>query len=428
MHIHILGICGTFMAGVAVLARELGITVTGYDKHSHPPMSTQLQQQGIVIGEELNLKADNIIVGNVMRRGMPTIETILNKKLAFTSGPSWLAENVLKDKWVLAVSGTHGKTSTASMLAWILEYADLNPGFLIGGIAKDFNVSARIGGGKYFVLEADEYDCAFFDKRAKFVHYLPQTLIINNLEYDHADIYPDLAAIQKQFHHFIRTVPQSGLIIYPENNKNILDVLDLGCWTPTATIDIKNNDLIQQLTWDLMGKHNLHNALSAITAARHVGVKTTVALEALNKFSGIKRRMEIKSKINGITIYDDFAHHPTAIKTTINGLKDKIANDQRIIAVLDFASHTMRQGLHKATIPDALQEADIVFTYNQDQDQDQDINILIDKIIDVAKCGDHILIMSNGSFGDIHNKLSEQLSNKIYIKKTPGSNTTATES
>ncbi len=448
MHIHILGICGTFMAGIAVLAKQQGHHVTGSDANVYPPMSTQLSEQGIVLSEgfdpaQLDPMPDLIVVGNAMKRGNPLVEFILNNNLPYISGPQWLAENILRDRWVLAVAGTHGKTTTSSMLAWILEDAGLNPGFLIGGIPQNFGVSARLGhdksGNKFFVIEADEYDTAFFDKRSKFILYHPRTVILNNLEFDHADIFPDLAAIKTQFHHLVRTIPGNGLIIYPQNDSALKDVLEMGCWTPTETFasntsawqarDVTpdgsafaiyyQNKLQGNLNWELLGLHNVNNALAAIAAAQHVGVTPAQAIAALAKFRNVKRRMEIYGKVNGITIYDDFAHHPTAVATTLNGLRKKVGKE-RIIAVLECGSYTMRTGVHRETLAPALAQADMVILAKPKEDWGvadvakkisqlakvgNNVDEIIKMLIAESRSGDHILIMSNTGFDGIHAKL-----------------------
>lgn len=456
MHIHILGICGTFMGGLAVLAKENGYTVSGSDQNVYPPMSTQLKKLGIKISEgyedlnQLSPKPDCVVVGNVIRRGMPVIEALLNQHYPFLSGPEWLARYVLHDKHVLAVSGTHGKTTTSSMLAWILEVAGLNPGFLIGGVPNDFGLSARLGGGKYFVLEADEYDCAFFDKRSKFVHYHPRTLIINNMEFDHADIFADLAAIQQQFHHLIRTVPSEGLIIYPAADQHVITTLEKGCWTKTETFGSSGAGVIQgwhaknhasinnqfdvcfqdqnygTLKWSLLGDHNVNNALAAIAAAHNVGVDPAVAIKALSSFQGVKRRMEIKGVAGAVTVYDDFAHHPTAIGLTLAGLRAKVGPDAKITAVLDIRSNTMKAGHHKDDLPGAVQDANAVYFY-QSPDIGWDVNKIwqsahkpggvfgtIDNLLGalVAENGadnTHVIFMSNGGFSGIQTTFLEKL-------------------
>ncbi len=450
--IHILGICGTFMGGVALLAKESGIDVTGSDKNVYPPMSTLLDTQGIKVlsGFDINhldKDTEQIVIGNVMTRGMPIIEHILNKKLPYTSGPQWLYENILKDRWVLAVSGTHGKTTTASILAWILEYAGLNPGFLIGGVPENFGVSARLGDSPFFVVEADEYDTAFFDKRSKFVHYHPQTLILNNLEYDHADIFPDLEAIKIQFHHLMRMLPGEGLAISNADESNLHDVLARGCWTPVETFSagaseqstnksdwsanyieadgsafdvILNGETLGTVNWSLLGKHNVNNALAAIAAARHAGVPVEHAVAALAEFKGIKRRMELRGEVNGVRVYDDFAHHPTAIETTLKGLRRNVG-EQKIIAILEPRSNTMRLGTHKESLAKSLEIADQVILF-QPKGLDWDMHSVLDKLGDKAslfddiealvasvtqerQAGDQLLVMSNGGFGNIHEKL-----------------------
>jgi len=440
--IHILGICGTFMGGIAVLAKQAGYRVTGCDAGVYPPMSTQLEAQGIELiegfgVEQLDLKSDIFVIGNVVSRGNPLMEEILNRNLPYISGPQWLAQNLLHDKWVLAVAGTHGKTTTTSMLAWILDYAGFNPSFLIGGIPQNFGVSARLTDSAFFAIEADEYDTAFFDKRSKFVHYHPRTAILNNLEFDHADIFSDLAAIETQFHHLVRTVPGNGLVIRNGREQSLTRVIDRGCWTPIElfgsdegwNID-DNNDIslkgISQgtLLWDLMGKHNSMNALAALAAARHVGVPVNLGLSALAEFKNVKRRMEIRGVVNGITVYDDFAHHPTAISTTLAGLRRKVGN-ARILAVLEPRSNTMKLGVMKSALAGSLGVADKVFCYGANLGWDaaealaslgdkaiviNDLNELTAAIASFASPGDNILVMSNGGFGGIHNMLLNQLS------------------
>lgn len=453
MHIHILGICGTFMGGLALIARQMGFQVSGSDQNVYPPMSTQLEQQGIELmegysAENLAIEPDLVVVGNAVSRGNPEVEAVLNKGLPYTSGPQWLADYVLKDKWVLAVAGTHGKTTTSSMLSWILEHQGFNPGFLIGGIPLNFGISARLGDSSFFVIEADEYDTAFFDKRSKFVHYRPRTAVLNNLEFDHADIFPDLDAIKRQFHHLVRTVPGQGLLIAPRGEENIREVLAMGCWTPeetTAIDDINdsatwNAKLINEegsrfavywqqqlqgdIEWPLTGMHNVSNALSAIAAARHVGVKPADAITALNRFKHVKRRMEIIAKIGKVTLYDDFAHHPTAIKSTLQGLRKQVGND-RIIAVVEPRSNTMRLGVHKETLAPALQEADRAIIYRAPDltwdltaatgsAKNIDMASSVDEIIAILKqeadTGGHFVLMSNGGFGGIYRRLQQALS------------------
>ena len=454
MHIHILGICGTFMGGIAVLAKAAGHRVTGCDTNVYPPMSMQLEAQGIELiegfaPEQTKLNPDIYVIGNVVSRGNPLMEAILNQGLPYISGPQWLAENVLQGKWVLAVAGTHGKTTTASMLAWVLEYAGLAPGFLIGGVPENFGVSARLpqtpkqdskSKSPFFVIEADEYDTAFFDKRSKFVHYRPRTAVLNNLEFDHADIFDDLAAIQKQFHHLVRTVPQQGLVV--ANQQTSLDeVLAKGCWSEVERFgntdgwEIKNLDTQGRfdvffkskrqgnLSWELLGEHNRMNALAVIAAARHIGVAPCIAIEALSEFRNVKRRMEVRGTVNNITVYDDFAHHPTAIETTVGGLRQKIG-DARILAVLEPRSNTMKLGVMKNALPASLKEADLVFCYSANLGWDakealqpiankttvsESLGELVDVIASQARAGDHILVMSNGSFGGIHQKILDAL-------------------
>lgn len=450
MKIHILGICGTFMAGIAVLARQLGHEVSGSDENVYPPMSLQLQNQGISLQEgfdpiHLNPTPDIVIVGNAMKRGNPCVEYILNYNLPYISGPQWLAENVLKDRWVLMVAGTHGKTTTASMLAWILEYAGLKPGFLIGGIPNNFNVSARISDSPFFVIEGDEYDSAFFDKRSKFIHYRPRTAVLNNLEFDHADIFPNVGAIEQQFHYLVRTIPHNGLIIRLLPDVHLDNVLQKGCWTPVETFGaenalwraenikhdhsqfdvIYNHQLAGKVQWSLMGNHNIHNALAAIAAAQHAGVSIEKSVSALASFMSVKRRLEIKAQLQGITIYDDFAHHPTAIAATISALRARVRN-ARIIAVVEFGSYTMRHGQNGDNLIYALELADYILMLRpagvEDWNVDdiaselakparvhQDIDAIIKDIIAQAAFGDQILIMSNKGFGGIHEKLAKAL-------------------
>jgi len=448
MHIHILGICGTFMAGIALLARAAGHTVSGCDASVYPPMSTQLVEAGIALREGYGperlaeFQPDMVVVGNVMSRGRPIIEALLDGGLPYTSGPAWLADHVLRDRHVLAVAGTHGKTSTSSLLAWILEHAGLAPGFLIGGIPANFGQSARLGHGPFFVVEADEYDTAFFDKRSKFVHYRPRTLILNNLEFDHADIFPDLAAIQRQFHHLLRTVPGSGLIVANGQDANLVEVLAIGCWTPVErfgtgdwqareiTPDGSGFDVCYQgerqgrAEWTQLGMHNVHNALAALAAARHAGVPVTTAIEALRDFQGVKRRLEARGVVNGVVVYDDFAHHPTAIATTLAGLRARVGT-QRIIAVLEPRSNTMKLGVFKDSLAPALALADAVVLY-QAPDLGWDLGAVaaalgprgrvchsleetLAAIQEQVKPGTQVLIMSNGGFGGIHERLLDAL-------------------
>ncbi len=440
--IHILGICGTFMGGIAAIARQAGYRVTGCDANVYPPMSTQLEAQGIELingfgVEQLALKPDVFVVGNVVSRGNPLMEEIMNRGLPYISGPQWLAQHILQGKWVLGVAGTHGKTTTTSMLAWILEYAGMHPGFLIGGVPQNFGISARLTDAPFFVIEADEYDTAFFDKRSKFVHYHPRTAILNNLEFDHADIFPDLSSIETQFHHLVRTVPQSGLVVCNAREDSLQRVLSRGCWTPVEKFGSNNdgwsidaNDTVSlngkpqgTLRWDLLGEHNRMNALAALAAARHAGVPIAQGLAALGEFKNVKRRMEVRGTVNGITVYDDFAHHPTAIDTTIAGLRRKVGA-ARILAVLEPRSNTMKLGIMKDALPASLREADLVFCYGANLGWDAaaalapmgskatvltDLQELIASIAAAAHAGDHILVMSNGGFGGIHEKLLSRL-------------------
>lgn len=450
MRIHILGICGTFMSGIAILAKQAGHEVTGSDANVYPPMSVQLQEQGIPLlsgydARHIDDKVEVVIVGNVIKRGNPAMEYILNKGIPYVSGPAWLYEHVLQKRWVLAVSGTHGKTTTTSMLTWILDQAGLNPGFLIGGVPENFGVSARLG-QDFFVIEADEYDSAFFDKRSKFIHYRPKTLILNNLEFDHADIFTDLAAIKQQFSYLLRMVPSQGLIVSHGLDANLVDVINKGCWTPVTSFAAKNSEwqaeLIQadgsafkvkhqdkvlgRVTWSLLGQHNVDNALAAIAAAFHAGVKPEQAAHALSNFKNVKRRMEVKGKVKDIVIYDDFAHHPTAIETTLSGLRAKIGQ-ARLIAVLEFGSYTMRSGVHKDKIQQALRQADIVVCKAPDPDWGlaeiltrfpqptmlyQDVDSLVQGLSQSLQAGDHVIIMSNSGFGGIHNKLLNAIENR----------------
>jgi len=449
LHIHILGICGTFMGGLALIARELGYEVSGSDQNVYPPMSTQLAEQGIQLmegyrAENLTKRPDLVVIGNAMSRGNPEVEAVLNQGIRYVSGPQWLSEAVLQNKWVLAVAGTHGKTTTTSMLSWILEHQGFKPGFLVGGIPMNFGISARLGESDFFVIEADEYDSAFFDKRSKFVHYRPRTAILNNLEYDHADIFPDLDAIKKQFHHLVRTIPSEGLIISPACEHNIDDVLAMGCWTPVARTSINggsdwNAELINTdgsqfnvlmngekqgcVAWELTGNHNVFNVLSAIVAAKHVGIRPADAINALGEFKNVKRRMEIIAKINGVTIYDDFAHHPTAIETTLDGLRKQVGNE-RIIAIVEPRSNTMRLGVHTESLALSLNKADIAVLYQPDNlgwdlsgltryASNIEICRSLDEIINLlkqeARYGGHFVLMSNGSFGGIYQKLQAAL-------------------
>jgi UDP-N-acetylmuramate: L-alanyl-gamma-D-glutamyl-meso-diaminopimelate ligase len=453
MHIHILGICGTFMGGLAALAREAGHRVTGCDANVYPPMSEQLRALGIDLiegygVEQLALKPDLFVIGNVVTRGNALMEAILEAGERYTSGPQWLAENVLQGRHVLAVAGTHGKTTTTSMLAWILEAAGLRPGFLVGGVPQDFGVSARTGelsvqvpgsGRAPFVIEADEYDTAFFDKRSKFVHYRPRTAILNNLEYDHADIFPDLAAIETQFHHLVRTMPASARIVVNAREEALQRVLERGCWSevqrfggrkeepamlrargePHAFDVLRGSLKIGRVDWSLLGEHNQLNALAAIAAAEHVGVPPEAAAQALASFHNVRRRLELRGEAGGVKVYDDFAHHPTAIKTTVDGLRRKVG-DERILAVFEPRSNTMKLGTMKAQLPWALEEADLVFCHAGNLGWDpreplaplgakalvaDSIDALVAAIAKAARPGDHVLCMSNGGFGGIHAKL-----------------------
>ncbi len=452
MHIHILGICGTFMGGIAQIAKQAGYEVSGSDVNVYPPMSTQLSTAGISLSEghrieDLRPAPDKVVVGNVMCRGNPVVEHLLNEAIPFTSGPQWLSEHVLQHRWVLAVAGTHGKTTTTSLLAWILEFAGLGPGFLIGGVAQNLGVSARLGESRYFVIEADEYDTAFFDKRSKFIHYQPRTLILNNLEFDHADIFKDLTAIQQQFHHLIRTVPSEGLIVTNNEDKNLDHTLALGCWTPRQgfSLDGADTDWSARLltpdgsrfqvlyrgksqgevAWSQLGRHNVMNALAAIAAAHHVGVSVSEALGAVANFQGVKRRLEVRGVFNGITLYDDFAHHPTAIASTLRALRARVGSTGRLIAVFEPRSNTMRMGIHKDSLDHALAEADAVYLYQSD-DLDWSLNdvckklavravviesipTMIERLATELVAGDQVVIMSNGSFGGLHEKLAKRL-------------------
>ena len=446
MHVHILGICGSFMGGIAAIAKSLGHKVTGSDKNVYPPMSTQLEALGIELTQGYDVSQfdpapDMVVIGNAMSRGNPAVEYVLNRNLPYTSGPQWLLDNLLKDRWVIGVSGTHGKTTTSSMVAWILEFAGLNPGYLIGGVPENFGVSARIGDSPFFVIEADEYDSAFFDKRSKFVHYRPKTLVINNLEFDHADIFADLAAIQTQFHHLVRMVPENGLILTPHATPSIEETLKRGCWSERQSLGFEwNSELVNKdgsafhvlhngknvgtVEWSLMGQHNVDNALMAIASSHHAGVTLPDAIEALSSFKNVKRRMEVKGTVNNITVYDDFAHHPTAIATTLDGLRKKVGN-ARILAVLEPRSNTMKMGVHKDTLAKSWQKADDVFLFEPDGmdwslvDATSHSNAPVhcfknvEKIVQAlkqsAKPGDHILVMSNGGFDGIHGRILSAL-------------------
>ncbi len=448
-HIHILGICGTFMGGVALLARELGFRVSGSDANVYPPMSTQLESAGIelrqgYLAEHLDPAPDVVVVGNALSRGSPAIEHMLNANLRYTSGPQWLAENVLQDRWVLAVAGTHGKTTTSSLLAHLLEHANMAPGFLIGGIPTDFSVSARLGDSGFFVVEADEYDTAFFDKRSKFVHYHPRTLCLNNLEFDHADIFADLEAIKVQFHHLLRTVPADGLVVHRHGDAALEDVLERGCWSECAgfstdanadwmsvnadaagnKFELKHGDSEMPVDWCHSGTHNLENALAACAAAHHVGVPVPLLAEGLATFRGVKRRMELLGEPGGVSVYDDFAHHPTAIATTLQGLRARVG-EATIRVLLEPRSNTMRMGRHLQDLPTAVAAADEVLWY-QPAEVNWDLEsvvqtspvkaslfrhteAMIEHIVELSAAGDHIVIMSNGGFAGIHQRLLEAL-------------------
>ncbi len=464
MHLHILGICGTFMGGIAAIARQAGHKVTGCDANVYPPMSTQLEAQGIELIEgfspdQISLKPDLFIIGNVVSRGNPLMEAILDQGLPYQSGPQWLGEQVLQGKHVLAVAGTHGKTTTTAMLTWILQANGLEPGYLIGGVPNNFDVSARLGqktgpnsnDPHYFVIEADEYDTAFFDKRSKFVHYRPRTAILNNLEFDHADIFADITAIETQFHHLVRTVPSNGCLVVNGAEESLERVIQRGCWSKLEKFALKptqsdwsledtSNDgfkvlfqskEVAEVIWDqdasVTGRHNQLNALAAIAAANHVGISPQNAAKALGTFKNVKRRMEVIGRVNGITIYDDFAHHPTAITTTVDGLRRRVGRNPgtRILAVLEPRSNTMKLGVMKSQLPDSLQDADLVFGYGSASGKDalgwdlkeslsplgdkaqafDDLEKLMTAVKQAAKPGDHILVMSNGGFGGVHRKL-----------------------
>ena len=458
--IYILGICGTFMGGLALLARERGYEVAGCDANVYPPMSTQLAEQGISLDEGYDpaqLPADaTIVVGNALSRGNPCVEAMLNRGLPYCSGPQWLAENILASQWVIAASGTHGKTTVSSMIAWLLEAAGYHPGFLIGGVPGNFGLSARCGGGEYFVVEADEYDTAFFDKRAKFVHYRPRTLVINNLEFDHADIYPDLAAIQRQFHHLLRCVPGNGRVLSPAASEAIEETLAMGCWTPRQTLAVEGAQATGSpsdsegdwhakllnpsgthwqlrapdgsagaLQWGLQGRHNVANALAAIAAAEHVGIAPETAMRALGDFSGVRRRLELLGEPRGVRVYDDFAHHPTAICTTLEGMAANRSGTGRIFALIEPRSNTMRMGEHQAALAGSVARADRVYWY-QPPGLDWSLDAVVaageapaavydstDEIIAAvaaeAREGDDVVIMSNGSFAGIHQRLLDAL-------------------
>ncbi len=444
-HVHILGIGGTFMGGVAAIAKSAGFRVTGADLNVYPPMSTQLEALGVEFfqgygAEQLDLHPDIVVVGNALSRGSPVVEAMLDRGMPYTSGPQWLAEQVLRDKHVLAVAGTHGKTTTTAMLCWILEEAGLAPGFLIGGVPSNFDCTARLGGGKFFVIEADEYDTAFFDKRAKFVHYRPRTAILNNLEYDHADIYPDVASIRRQFNQLLRTVPGAGRVIVNGEDPELETTLKMGCWTPRETFGkggdwsaqiaagsaatrfavLHQGKSLAEVNWPLLGEHNVMNALAAIAAARHAGVAPERAAQSLNTFRGVKRRMEVRGVVDQVTVYDDFAHHPTAIETTLRGLRARVSG-ARIVAVLEPRSNTMKLGVHREQLAPALAQADRAwFLDSPDLGWDlpaavaslgsraafaANVDDLVKGLVQDSRTGDQILVMSNGGFGGLHDKL-----------------------
>ena len=447
MHIHILGICGTFMGGIAQLARATGHRVTGCDANVYPPMSTQLEAAGIELiegfdVEQIALAPDIFVVGNAISRGNPLLEEILDRGLPYVSGPQWLADNILRGRWVLAVAGTHGKTTTASMLAWILDDAGLAPGFLIGGVPMNFGVSARLAGkladSPFFVIEADEYDTAFCDKRSKFIHYRPRTVVLNNLEFDHADIFADLSAIETQFHHLVRTLPRNGLVVANAAEASLDRVLARGCWTPVERFNaadgwrmegddadgalrlFSGDRLLGSTHWTLTGAHNRANAVAALLAARHVGVPLEKGLDALMRFENVKRRMELRGTVRGVSVFDDFAHHPTAIATTLGGLRRRIGRTGRIIAVLEPRSNTMKLGVMKAQLPESLREADRIYCYAANLGWDarealaplgdvavvaDDLDVLVARVVADAREGDQVLVMSNGGFGGVHGKL-----------------------
>jgi UDP-N-acetylmuramate: L-alanyl-gamma-D-glutamyl-meso-diaminopimelate ligase len=448
MHIHILGICGTFMGGLAALAREAGHRVTGCDANVYPPMSDQLHALGIELIEgfdarQMALAPDVFVIGNAVKRGNPLMEALLDAGARYTSGPQWLAEQVLQGRHVLAVAGTHGKTTTTSMLAWMLEKAGLQPGFLVGGVPLNFGVSARLGGGKSFVIEADEYDTALFDKRSKFVHYRPRTAVLNNLEHDHADIFPDLAAIETQFHHLVRTMPSTGLVVVNARDEALQRVLQRGCWSevqrfgarreepgvlrargePHAFDVLRGSLKVGRVDWSLLGEHNQLNALAAIAAAEHVGVAAEDAAASLSGFENVRRRLELRGEAQGVKVYDDFAHHPTAMRTTIDGLRRKVGL-ARVLAVFEPRSNTMKLGTMKAQLPWALEEADLSFCLQGDYgwstreslapmgDTAQvadSVDALVVQVVQAARPGDHVLCMSNGGFDGVHDKLLDAL-------------------
>jgi UDP-N-acetylmuramate: L-alanyl-gamma-D-glutamyl-meso-diaminopimelate ligase len=449
-HLHILGICGTFMGGIAAIAKAAGYHVTGCDANVYPPMSDQLRALGIELTEaygadQLALRPDVWVVGNVVTRGNPLMEAILDAGERYVSGPQWFADEVLRGKHVLAVSGTHGKTTVSAMLAWVLERAGKAPGFLIGGVPNDFPVSARLTPSSCFVIEADEYDTAFFDKRSKFIHYRPRTAILNNIEFDHADIFDDLEAIERQFHHFVRTVPRSGKVVANGADESVKRVLALGCWTPVEAFGVQTGwqagepdeagsfevalggASLGQVRWSQLGAHNRMNALAVLAAARHVGVEPTAAIAALGSFGGVRRRMQVRGEARGVTVYDDFAHHPTAIRTTLEGLRHRVGSS-RILAILDPRSNTMKRGVMKDALPPSLAQADRVYIYTAGLGWDarslfallgararceEDLEPLVAAVVAEARAGDHVLVMSNGGFGGIHDKLLARLSARV---------------
>jgi UDP-N-acetylmuramate: L-alanyl-gamma-D-glutamyl-meso-diaminopimelate ligase len=449
-HLHILGICGTFMGGIAAIAKAAGYRVTGCDANVYPPMSDQLRALGIELTEgygadQLALRPDVWVVGNVVTRGNPLMEAILDAGERYVSGPQWFADEVLRGKHVLAVSGTHGKTTVSAMLAWVLERAEKAPGFLIGGVPNDFPVSARLTPSSCFVIEADEYDTAFFDKRSKFIHYRPRTAILNNIEFDHADIFDDLESIERQFHHFVRTVPRSGKVVANGADESVKRVLALGCWTPVEAFGVQTGwqagepdeagsfevalagASLGRVRWSLLGAHNRMNALAVLAAARHVGVEPTAAIAALASFGGVRRRMQVRGEARGVTVYDDFAHHPTAIRTTLEGLRHRVGSS-RILAILDPRSNTMKRGVMKDALPPSLAQADRVYIYTAGLGWDarslfallgararceEDLEPLVAAVVAEARAGDHVLVMSNGGFGGIHDKLLARLSARV---------------
>ena len=455
MHIHILGVCGTFMGGLAQIAKQLGHKVTGSDANVYPPMSDQLIAAGIELIEgfdpkQLDSKPDLVVIGNAMSRGNPCVERILNEGIPYASGPQWLGENLLRDKWVLSVAGTHGKTTTSSMLAWVLEFAGFKPGFLIGGVPENFGVSERVDESDFLVIEADEYDSAFFDKRSKFVHYHSNTLLINNIEFDHADIFKDLDAIKTQFHHAVRTVTSNGMVISPQGDENSIDVLSKGCWSETNTVSADNSvfnkhadwqaslinpdgsafdvlfqgEAVGRVDWPLLGMHNVSNALGVFAAARNIGILPEVTADALGGFASVKRRLEVKGQVKGVTVYDDFAHHPTAIRLTLEGVRSRVG-EQPVIAVLEPRSNTMKMGVHNELLEKSVRSADRSYWYQSNTLEFDlhnwlgsrphnavvvDLDDLVKQVCAAAKPGTHIVCMSNGSFGGVHQRLLDQLS------------------